>query len=71
MREETRQDMMSVSEIGTKYDAAAKAIWRNREILAPLLKYSIEELKDVSIESIMKLIDTDSISEDFPVSGDF
>ena len=68
MREETRQDLMSAGEMGTKYDEAAKEIWRNREILAPLLKYSIEELKDESVESIMKLIDTDSISEDTPVS---
>lgn len=68
MREETRQDVLSAGEIGTKYDEAAKAIWRNREILAPLLKFSIEELKDESIESIMKLIDPDSISDDTPVS---
>ena len=68
MREETRQDSISAEEMGTKYDEAAKEIWKNREILAPLLKYSVEELKDESVESIMKLIDTDSISEDIPVS---
>ena len=68
MREETRQDIISAEEMGTKYDEAAKEIWKNREILAPLLKYSVEELKDESVESIMKLIDTDSISEDIPVS---
>ena len=68
MREETRQDLLSADEIGTKYDESAKMIWKNREILAPLLKYSIEELKDETIETIMKLIDADSISEDIPVS---
>ena len=68
MREETRQDIISAEEIGTKYDKAAKQIWRNREILAPLLKFSIEELKDESVESIMKLIDTESIVDDMPVS---
>lgn len=68
MREETKQDILSAGEMGVKYDEAAKVIWRNREILAPLLKYSVEELKDESIESIMKLIDTDSIIEDIPVS---
>lgn len=71
MREETRQDIISAEEMGTKYDEAAKEIWKNREILAPLLKYSVEELKDESVESIMKLIDTDSISEDIPVSDRF
>ena len=39
MREETRQDIISAEEMGTKYDEAAKEIWKNREILAPLLKY--------------------------------
>ena len=68
MREESRQDIMAVGEIGAKYDKAAKALWRNREIIAPLLKYSVEELKDESVESIMKLIDADSISEGIPVS---
>ena len=68
MREETWQDIMSAGEMGTKYDEAAKKIWKNREILAPLLKYAVEELKDESVESIMKLIDADSISGDTPVS---
>ncbi len=68
MREESRQDIMSAGEMGTKYDEAAKKIWKNREILAPLLKYAVEELKDESVESIMKLIDADSISGDTPVS---
>ena len=68
MREETRQDILSAGEIGAKYDQAAKILWRNREILAPLLKYAVEELRDESVESIMKLIDADSISEDAAVS---
>ncbi len=34
MREETRQDLLSADEIGTKYDESAKMIWKNREILA-------------------------------------
>lgn len=69
MREETRQDMMAAGAIGAEYDQAAKLIWRNREILAPLLKYSVTELRDESVESIMKLIDADSItSEETPVS---
>ena len=68
MREESRQDIMSAGEMGAKYDEAAKKIWKNREILAPLLKYALEELKDESVESIMKLIDADSISEDMAVS---
>ena len=68
MREETHQDLMSAGDIGTKYDQAAKTIWKNREIIAPLLKYSVKELQDETVESIIRLIDADSISEDVPVS---
>ena len=68
MREETRQDLMSAGDIGAKYDQAAKTIWKNREIIAPLLKYSVKELQDETVESIIRLIDADSISEDVPVS---
>ncbi len=64
MREETKQDIMGAGEVGTQYDRAAKAVWRNREILAPLLKYAVTELADESVESIMKLIDADSISSE-------
>ncbi|MBO6309903.1 MAG: hypothetical protein J6N70_13950 [Oribacterium sp.] len=68
MREETKQDLISADDIGAKYDQAAKMIWRNREILAPILKYCLKEMKDQPVEIIMKLIDADSISEDTPVS---
>lgn len=68
MRTETRQDFLSAEELGIKYDQSAKTIWRNREILAPLLKYSVRELENESVESIMKYIDADSISETTPVS---
>ena len=59
---------MSAKELGTKYDNAQKAVWRNREILAPLLRYCVRELEDETVESVMRLIDADSISEDTPVS---
>ena len=68
MREETRQDVLSAGELGTKYDEAAKTIWRNREILAPLLKYSLKEMEGLKAEEIIPLIDPDSISGDMPVS---
>ena len=68
MRTESIQDILSAEELGEKYDQSAKAVWRNREILAPLLKFCVSELEDESVESIMKLIDADSISPDVPVS---
>ena len=30
MREETKQDILSAGEAGTKYDESAKMIWKNR-----------------------------------------
>ena len=68
MRTESIQDLLSAEELGEKYDQSAKAVWRNREILAPLLKFCVSELEDESVESIMRLIDADSISPDVPVS---
>ena len=62
------QDILSAEELGAKYDSAAKAVWRNREILAPLLRFCVSELKDEPVESVMRLIDADSIREDAPVS---
>ena len=59
---------MAAEVLGEKYDQSAKRVWRNREILAPLLKACVEEFHNESIESIMKLIDADSISDDTPVS---
>ena len=68
MRTETIQDILSAEELGAKYDSAEKAVWRNREILAPLLRFCVRELADESVENVMRLIDADSISEDMPVS---
>ena len=68
MREETRLDILSAEQLGMKYDEAAKVLWRNREILAPLLKYALTELKDESVEDIISLIDSSTISGGVPVS---
>lgn len=68
MRAESIQDILSAGELGEKYDQAAKRVWRNREILAPLLQTCVEEYQGESIENIMRYIDADSISDDTPVS---
>ena len=68
MREETAQSIIAAGEIGAKYDSVAKNLWHKREILAPLLKYAVKELEEESVETIMGLIDADSIKEDMPVS---
>ena len=68
MKNSTVQDIFSAEDIGIKYDQAAKTLWRNREIIAPLLKYAVKELADETVESIMGLIDADTIRDDVPVS---
>ena len=68
LRTESVQDILSAGAIGEKYDQAMKRIWRNREILAPLLQVCVEEYESESIEDIMRYIDADSISDDTPVS---
>ena len=65
MREETRQDIISAEEMGTKYDEAAKEIWKNREILAPLLKYSVEELKHWCLSLLTEYTITDIMINPF------
>ena len=68
MRTESVQDILSAGAIGEKYDQAMKRIWRNREILAPLLQVCVKEFEGESVEDIMRYIDADSISDDTPVS---
>ena len=50
-----------------EYDEAAKNLFKNKEILAPVLKYAIEEYEDYTVEEIIGFIDGISISIDTPV----
>ena len=49
-----------------EYDEACKNLFKNKEILAPVLKYAIEEYKDYTVEDIIGFIDGVSISIDTP-----
>ena len=68
MQDETAISIYGASVVGSEYDRACKAVWKHKEIMAPLLKFVIEEYKDSSIEDIIHYIDADTISEDVPVS---
>ena len=68
MRAESVQDILSAGALGEKYDQAVKKVWRNREILAPLLQACVAEYEGEPIEAIMRYIDAESISDDTPVS---
>lgn len=67
MRNETKQSMMISLQNGQKYDESCKEVFRNREVIAPILKYVVDEFRDCTLEEIIKCIDADSIAEDIPV----
>lgn len=68
MREETQQSIALAAVNGEKYDESCKAVFHNREIMAPILKYVVEEFKDCTLEEIIRCIDADSITEKQAVS---
>ena len=49
---------------GARYDAAAKAIFRHAEIIAPLLREVVPEYRGYSAEDIIRFIQRDSICND-------
>ena len=67
MNESTEIDVLAASDYGEKYDAACKRLFGNKEILAPILKYTVREYRDSSIQDIIRYIDKESISDVDPV----
>lgn len=68
MRRETQQTLIMAGINGEKYDESCKAVFRNREIMAPILKFVVEEFKDCTVEEIIQCIDADSITDKQAVS---
>lgn len=66
MKQETEIKLAAAEALGGKYDNACKALFQNREIIAPVLKEVVPEYKDFTVEEIIRYIDADSI-EDVPV----
>ena len=66
MKKETEITLAAAGAVGTKYDEACKELFQNKEIIAPVLKYTVPEYKDCTVEEIIRYIDADSI-EDIPV----
>lgn len=54
MREETQQSIALAAVNGEKYDESCKAVFHNQEIMAPILKYVVEEFKDCTLEEIIR-----------------
>ena len=67
MRQETEQSMLQALQNGQKYDESCKEVFKNREVIAPILKYAVREFRDCTREEIIRCIDADSIKEEVPV----
>lgn len=70
MRHETEQSMLKAIYNGQKYDESCKEVFRNKEVIAPILKYVVEEFIGCAQEEIIRCIDADSITEEVPI-GEF
>ena len=66
MKEQTKI-LIAATKDQAEYDNACKNLFKNKEILAPVLKYAIGEYKDFTVEEIIGFIDGVSISIDTPV----
>lgn len=67
MRHETKESMAKALQNGQKYDESCKEVFKNREVIAPILKYVVAEFKNCTQEEIIQCIDADSIKEEIPV----
>lgn len=66
MRDETALVLSALSG-QEKYDEACKKTWMLKEIIAPVLKYTVKEYQPHSISEIIGYINADSIADDVPV----
>ena len=63
MRDETEIAILASAENGEKYDASCKDLWKHKEMLAPLLRFLVEEYAGMTDDEIIACIDADTISD--------
>lgn len=63
MREETRTDLYATAATSREYDEACKRIFRNKEIIAPIMQMVVPEYKNCTVEEVIRCIDSDTIEE--------
>ncbi len=54
MRLETEHSIIKAAVNGQKYDESCKEVFKNREIIAPILKCVAREFKDCTSEEIIR-----------------
>ena len=68
MNENARLDMAMAQMAGTHYDESEKSLWRHKELIAPVLKFVVRELKDYTVDEIIGFIDNTTITREQFVS---
>lgn len=63
MRDETKIDLYAASAISREYDEACKRIFRNKEIIAPIMQMVVPEYKNCTVAEVMRCIDSDTMEE--------
>lgn len=66
MRNETKV-VLTALEGWEKYDAACKKTWMLKEIIAPVLQYTIKEYQTHTVSEVIRYINADSISDEVPI----
>lgn len=66
MRDETKIVLSSLNG-REKYDEACKKAWMLKEIIAPVLRYTIREYQSYSVPEVIKFINADTITDNVPV----
>ncbi|MCM1174141.1 MAG: hypothetical protein NC341_03715 [Blautia sp.] len=63
MYQKSEIEIAAAGVLGSKYDRACKALFQNKEIIAPVLKEVVPEYKNSTVEEIIRYIDADSIGD--------
>ena len=56
-------DTIDIASEAEKYDASVKEVLADKQVLARILKYTLEEFKDIDLEEIMRSMDEPVISK--------
>ena len=57
MKSTAKAILESAKQMGNKYDRARKNVFRNKEIIAPILQLAVDEFHGLSVDEIVRLID--------------
>ena len=59
MNEQTEKALAAAAALGIQYDKAAQAVFRHKEIVAPILQMAVPEFKDCTVRDIIGYFETE------------